>query len=551
LSIEAIRSHPLAAALAFLGLFAALFIPLYGPLGEGAFIICNVLPLIFASILGMKWGLGFSLVHVAFGLVLGGIVGADFDRFVSTGIPASGVMVAMSGAVGRIRDLARSLQGELGERQRYERELQEHRAHLKSLVEERTNDLVRSNERLKQEIAERARAEAEKRLLEASLKRAEKMEAIGMVAGTVAHDLNNILGSLVGYPDLLLLELPDDSPGRGALVAIRESGLRAAAVVRDLLTMARRGITSRQVLSLNEVVSNLMTSPELLSLRAQHPNARISANLAPDLLNTHGSAVHLSKAILNLVLNGLEALVGDGAVTISTANVDVDALGDRYEVVAKGAYVTVRVEDNGRGIPPADLERIFEPFYTRKVMGRSGTGLGMAIVWGTVKDHDGFVDVRSDEGMGTTFTLFLPATTEAVQVEPVTVHFEEYRGHGESVLVVDDVQPQRDLCAALLRKLGYSVTTVASGEEAIEHLTRSSVDLLILDMVMEPGLDGLETYRRILETHPGQKAVIASGFSESALVGEAQALGAGAYIRKPFTLETLAVVVRDELVRRG
>src|SRR5512145_1191044 len=304
-SMQTLRSHPFAAALGSLAVFAAVFLPLYGPVGDGAYIICNLLPLVYASVCGMRWGLGYSLAHVAFGMVLGGIVGADFDRFLSTGILASGVMVILSGGIGRIRDLADSLEAELGERKRYERELKEHRAHLEALVAERTSDLVRSNEQLRNEIAERAKAEAENRRLEANLKRAEKMEAIGVLAGTVAHDLNNILGSLVGYPDLLLFDLPDDSPGREALVAIRDSGLRAGAVVQDLLTMARRGITSTQVLDLNEVVSSMMSGPELVRSRAEYRDARFNVQLAPDLLHTQGSKIHLAKAILNLVLNGL------------------------------------------------------------------------------------------------------------------------------------------------------------------------------------------------------------------------------------------------------
>jgi CheY-like chemotaxis protein len=171
------------------------------------------------------------------------------------------------------------------------------------------------------------------------------------------------------------------------------------------------------------------------------------------------------------------------------------------------------------------------------------------VVWGTVKDHKGFVDVCSEEGRGTTFTLFMPATREQPAAARPDVKLDEYLGNGESILVVDDVATQRDLCTVMLRTLGYTVASVASGEDAVEHIRRSRVDLLILDMIMEPGIDGLETFRRIIETRPGQRAVIASGFSESERVKEAQALGAGAYVRKPYTLERMAVAVRNELRR--
>jgi signal transduction histidine kinase/CheY-like chemotaxis protein len=546
-----LRSHPLVVALCFLAVFSAAFLSLRGRLGDAAFILGNLLPLVFAALFGSRWGVAYAIAHSLHSLILGTVVGLGFDRFIPNGIIAITVTVLLSGAIGRIRDLTTSLQQELAARLRYEAELQERRTRLESLVEERTNDLVRSNEKLRQEIAEREKAEAEKRQLEASLKRAEKMEAIGLLAGSVAHDLNNILSSVLVYPELLLLELPEGSPHRDLLVSIQDSGKRAAAVVEDLLTMARQGVTTTKVLNLNEVVSELMRSGELSSLRARHRGVHIETELDPYLLNTQGSAVHLARAILNLVVNSLEAIESGGRIVISTANTYVDTPSGSYEQLAEGEYVALAVKDTGAGIAPEDLDRIFEPFYTRKVMGRSGTGLGMAIVWGTVKDHGGYVDVHSEQGKGTTVTLFLPATRALPRVAPPKLKLEEFRGHGESILVVDDIRTQRDICTAILTKLGYLVASVASGEEAVEYVRHDPVDLLILDMIMDAGIDGLETYRRIVELRPGQKAVIASGFSETERVRQAQALGAGAYLRKPFTVEKLAWTVRDEMQRRS
>jgi CheY-like chemotaxis protein len=234
---------------------------------------------------------------------------------------------------------------------------------------------------------------------------------------------------------------------------------------------------------------------------------------------------------------------------VSTENRYVDAPIRGYDHVEEGDYVTLTVSDTGVGISEADRNRIFEPFYTKKVMGRSGTGLGMAVVWGTVKDHKGYIDVRSAEGKGTTFTLYFPVTREERLKEKSAPSVARLRGRGESVLVVDDAANQREIASALLTHLGYSVKAVSSGEEALRHVAASRVDLIVLDMVMEPGIDGLETYRRILELHPGQKAVIASGFSETLRVREAQRLGAGPYIRKPYTLGKLAEAVRRELDR--
>jgi len=192
------------------------------------------------------------------------------------------------------------------------------------------------------------------------------------------------------------------------------------------------------------------------------------------------------------------------------------------------------------------LERIFEPFYTKKVMGRSGTGLGMSVVWGTVKDHKGYVDVQSSEGKGTTFILYFPVTREKSASNEALLSIENYMGN-EKILIVDDVEEQRDIASGMLKKLGYSVTSVSSGEEAVEYMKDNSADMLVLDMIMDPGIDGLETCKRILESHPGQRAIIASGFSETERVKKAQRLGAGAYVKKPYLLEKIGMAVRTEL----
>jgi len=208
--------------------------------------------------------------------------------------------------------------------------------------------------------------------------------------------------------------------------------------------------------------------------------------------------------------------------------------------------VVFTISDTGTGISPEDMEKIFEPFYTKKKMGRSGTGLGMAVVWGTVKDHNGYIHVRSTEGKGTIFTLFFPVTRKSLEERSETF-LEDYMGKGETILVVDDVEEQRNIASGMLKELRYSVVSVSSGEEAVEYLRTNKVDLLVLDMIMDPGMDGLATYRKIIEIHPGQKAIIASGFSETDRVKEVQSLGAGAYIRKPFLLEKIGIAVKKEL----
>ena len=236
-------------------------------------------------------------------------------------------------------------------------------------------------------------------------------------------------------------------------------------------------------------------------------------------------------------------------MTVKTYNCYVDQPLKGYDYVEEGDYAVMEIGDKGIGIDPDDLNRIFEPFYSRKSMGRSGTGLGMAVVWGTVQDHGGYIDVRSRIGRGTVFTLYFPLTREIPSVKSEPLPLQAYMGQGETILVVDDIETQREIAASLLRKLNYHVVTAASGEDAVAYLDDHKCDPIVLDMIMDPGMDGLDTYRRIIERHPGQKAIIASGFSETKRVREAQELGAGVYVKKPYLLEKIGVAVREEFSR--
>jgi PAS domain S-box-containing protein len=400
------------------------------------------------------------------------------------------------------------------------------------------------------DITERKRAEEEKRSMEERLQRAEKMEALGTMAGGVAHDLNNVLGIVVGYAELLLNSVDEHSSIRPHFVHIMKAGERAAAIVQDLLTLARRGVPGQKVLNLNRIISDFNQLPESKNLCFYHSSVQIKTDLEPDLLNISGSSVHLTKTLFNLVSNASEAMQNGGIVTIKTANQYLDKPIQGYDEVREGDYVVLSVSDMGEGISAADMKRIFEPFYTKKVMGRSGTGLGLAVVWGTVKDHHGYINVQSEEGKGSTFTLYFPVSREDISAERIAVAISEYMGKGESILIVDDVKEQRDLAAEMLRKLNYTVTRVSSGEEAVACLKEHQADLVVLDMIMDPGMDGLDTYKKILEIHSKQKAIIVSGFSETYRVTAAQALGAGAYVRKPYVIEKLGLAVRKEVDRK-
>jgi two-component system cell cycle sensor histidine kinase/response regulator CckA len=399
------------------------------------------------------------------------------------------------------------------------------------------------------DITVRKHAEAEQKRLEEMLQQSKKMEALGLLAGGVAHDLNNILGGVVGYPDLLLMQLPESSPFRKALLTIKSSGERAAAVVQDLLTLARRNIVVDKVFSINQAVRDYILTLEFEKLKTLHPNVHFQVTLAPDLINIKGSPVHFGKVVMNLISNAFEAVCTSGQVAVITENVHLDSPLIGFEEIAAGEYVRLSISDSGSGIHSRDLERIFEPFYTKKKMGVSGTGLGLAVVWGVVKDHRGFIDVHSREGRGTTFFLYFPAILEEVDSRDIAVSIEDCRGRGESVLVVDDEGQQRELASGILTELGYKVQTLPSGEEALKYLSTTQVDVVVLDMIMDPGMDGLETYRKILAHHPCQKAIIVSGFSGEGRVAQARALGAGTYVSKPYLMDRLGVAVRQELDR--
>ena len=395
--------------------------------------------------------------------------------------------------------------------------------------------------------ASRLKAEREKEILQAQLHRSQKMEAIGTLAGGGAHDLNNILGGLVSYPELLLIQLPEDSSLRKPILTIQKSGEKAAAVVQDLLTLARRGVVVTDVVNLNDVITEYLDRPEHEKLQSYHPGVHIETRFEKDTLNILGSPTHLSKTVMNLISNAAEAMPGGGTLTVSTQNRYIDRHIRGYDNVNEGDYVVLTISDTGTGISPDDIDKIFEPFYTKKKMGRSGTGLGMAVVWGTVKDHNGYIDVQSTEGKGTTFTLYFPITREELPEADSHLAIESYSGNGESILIVDDVEEQRKIASGMLKELGYSALSVSSGEEAVEYLSTNNVDLLVLDMIMDPGMDGFDTYKKIIETRPGQKAIICSGFSETDRVKELQKLGAGEYVRKPLLLEKIGLAIKEEL----
>ncbi len=406
---------------------------------------------------------------------------------------------------------------------------------FKTMIEALKHDRVRRDEAIKieQEMQEK-------------LHQAQKMETIGLLTGGAAHDLNNILSGIIGYPELILRKLPEDSPLRPSIEAIRQSGENAGAIVADLLTVSRGVAAPHQLCNLNQIVREYLESPEWKTLRKQHANLVVTLELHDGLRNNTGSIIHIKKSLMNLVTNAVESLEGNGSVLIKTENrVIKSKLAEELDIPA-GEYVVLQVSDNGSGIPKEDLARIFEPFFTKKVMGRSGTGLGLTIVANTVQDHNGGMKVESGAD-GTTFKLFFPATTDEEITTEEKASPSEIRGNNERILVIDDIPQQRELAKQILSELGYHVDTVASGEEAVLFLRKHTVDLLILDMIMDPGISGYETYKQIIAINSQQKAIIASGFAESSDVKKTLELGAGAFIQKPYNISTIAAAVNEVL----
>ncbi|MDR1546657.1 MAG: response regulator, partial [Deltaproteobacteria bacterium] len=402
------------------------------------------------------------------------------------------------------------------------------------------------------DITDRKLAELEKLELQEKLSRSQKMEAIGLMAAEVAHELNNILSGVIGWPQLLLQETGFTEQQRSALNEIMDTGRRAAAVVGDLLTLSK-GVASAKVnVDLADMAAKSLASDTVVAARAglSRPVEVKTAFESPATVK--GSPVHLKKVMMNLLLHALESAARNpagGRVAASVRKVALDENPGGIERFSPGEYVALEVTDNGAGLSAEEIRRIFEPFSADRISG-SGLGLGMAVVDLSVREHGGAVKVSSSAS-GTTYTAFFPAVASSSSSAAKTAgEALRLKGQGQKILVVDDVDIQRKLAVKMLGKLGYeaaSAASAASGEEAIERLKQADFELVILDMIMTPGINGRETYETILTFKPEQKAIIASGMAETEEVEKAQALGASHFVSKPYTLEDIAWAVHRAL----
>jgi PAS domain S-box-containing protein len=372
--------------------------------------------------------------------------------------------------------------------------------------------------------------------------RAQRLETAGTIAGQVAHDFNNLLAPLMAYPDFIRESLPADHPALVYLDDIERSAEQIAEINQQLLSLGRRGHYNQKALNLNEIVDQAVKDLPLLP-----DSITLVTDLDPKLMSILGGGAQIHRVVVNLLSNAVDATQSIGQVAVKTENCYVDGLLGSFGRVPMGEYVKMTIADTGHGISSDFVSRILDPFFTTKTSDKArGSGLGLSVVDAVIKDHGGYLDLETAEGKGTSIYVYWPVARDAVEdCDPV-----ETTGGTETVLVIDDDEMQRSVSTNLLTRLGYQTTSVDSGEKAVEYLQEHPHDLLILDMVMAQGIDGTETFRRILAFNPDQRAVIVSGFSESVGVQEVQALGAGAFVKKPLTRQTLAEAVRTELDRK-
>ncbi len=398
------------------------------------------------------------------------------------------------------------------------------------------------------DLTDRVKVEEEKLELQRKLAKANKLKALGLMAGAVAHDLNNILSGVVSYPELLLAQMKKEDKLYSGIKRVQEAGKRAAAVVADLVLLARGGSFSATVENLNDLLLSHLNSIEYNERRAKYPNVVIRRDLQQNLYNTRCSTQHIHKIFLNLIGNALEAVQENGLICIQTENCKFTHPESLSQTSNSGShFVKLTVSDNGPGIPQDDLDRIFDPFYSTKKMGRSGTGLGLSIVWNTVQQLNGWIEVK-DNKPGAIFEIYLPATTEQAGSNQAENIVRPLRGNGETILLIDDQPEQNETLVNLLSDLGYITYSVTSGEDGIKFLQTKDVHLVLLDMIMGDGLNGRETYEKILHIRPGQKAIIISGYSRNEEIIKAKALGAAFYLEKPVTMPILSVAIRQTLI---
>lgn len=368
-----------------------------------------------------------------------------------------------------------------------------------------------------------------------------RMETLGIMAGGIAHDLKNLFNPVLSYPDIILQKLSPDNPMAAQVMRIKSAASRAAELILNFLSLARRGRLELQPVDVNDVVTAYHQSMGFKTMESRFPAVDISVHLSDDLPLVMGLAPQLLSAIMNLVRNGCEAMELGGELRISTYCRKLDSPHKGWQQIPRGEYVVIQISDSGKGIKTEDLRTIFTPFASGKKMGRSGSGLGLVVVSGVIDDMGGYIDLQSEPDRGTDFFIYLPYFSDKDNGPD-----RDLTGV-ERIMVVDDNEDDRRETCQVLISLGYEVVSFA-GEEALEYLKDHQVDLVVLDLMLE-FTSGLDLYNKIIEFNPDQRCIIASGFVNPLDCKRAAGLGITRSIEKPVDRQRLGRAVRDELDR--
>jgi PAS domain S-box-containing protein len=390
------------------------------------------------------------------------------------------------------------------------------------------------------DITERKRAEEEKAKLEAQLQQAQKMESMGTLAGGIAHDFNNLLMGIQGRASLMQMDIDSSNPHFEHLKGIGDYVKSAAELTKQLLGFARGGKYEVKTTDLNKFIKkqNRMFGRTIKEIT-------IRGRYEKNLWTVDVDQGQIEQALLNIYVNAWHAMPGGGALFIQTENVMIDEHYIKAYQVKPGKYVKISITDTGVGMDEATLQRIFDPFFTTKEMGR-GTGLGLASAYGIIKNHDGFIDVYSEKGEGTTFNIYLPASEKEI-IDEKELAVDILKG-SETVLLVDDEDIIIAIGQDILKSLGYEVLPVRGGEEAVEVYKKNhdKIDMVILDMIM-PDMGGRETYDRLKEINPDIKVLLSSGYSIDGQATEILERGCDDFIQKPFNITDLSQKIRKIL----
>lgn len=416
------------------------------------------------------------------------------------------------------------------------------------------------------DISARKAAEEHAAELRDKIARGDRIRSAAIAAGCVAHDLNSILMPIMGLPDMIERDLSAIHPPekteqiRGDLKMIRKAAGQAGQLIGDMLWLERRGKLETCTVDLNDTVNEYIHSAAFRALREARSGVRFQANVAAEPLPVKASIPHLVQMLMNLVRNAFDSIKKKGIVTVVTRQESLQTEKVGFHVIPPGSYAVMAVTDNGCGLKPEQMELLFEPFHSTKPLTQdSGSGLGLTVVYGIASEHGGIVDVQSAEGAGSTFSVYLPLSAEPLPMRQPGSDVPVPGGH-ERILIVDDSAGHCEMARRYLGALGYEIETVSSGQAALRlvagrhstdraHSRRTDFDLVMMDMFLEEGFDGLDTYRELLKLHAGQRCLLMSAFGMTDRVSEALRLGAGAFLKKPFTLTALGMAVRNELDR--